>query len=374
MPLKAQVITNSYSNIAQPSNPFTQINLEPNKDVGTTSYDNAEMVETLSKVYTYAQQQQSILMPLFDKTSMSAMFHSQDTFNKVQFVQKVEEAPYTPLYVPSGGTRSYTLLQFHQGMQIPQTTSGMRRYAVTPKFQMQLSYAMGRLYDLGIIWALTQPVLSKSSVSAATFKGIPSTSVVNLPNSSVWLHGTVSGGAWQWSDITVDLFDRIALHFENLSIDTMANLWVVGGPRLRKGLKKLTAFNNKETTLVYQGNRNSRYLSWNDFNFAFLGPETKPNNTYNISASTQGTVDGGTPVASGGTAIGAANLTADKVDSFIVVDFSTLTWGPAPYATRAFTSLRDDRSYTPQFYTEFGFGGMRLDDAKVLVVHYKRAK
>ena len=368
----AQVITSSYVNIAKPTNPFTQINLEPNKSDGTTSYDNAEMVETLAKVYTYAQQTQSILMPLFIQENMTAMFHSQDSFNKVQFVQKVEEAPYTPLYVPSGGTRSYTLLQFHQGMQIAQTTAGMRRYAVTPKFQMQLSYAMGRLYDLGIIWAITQPVLNKQSTAAKVFQGIPTANVVSLPNSSIYLHGTVAAGAWTWSELNTELFDKIALHFEEKSINP-GSVWIIGGPRLRKALKKISEFRDKRQTLVFEGNQNDTYFRWDDLNFAFLGPETKPEKSYGISGTSQGDADGGAPVSSGGTALGVANLTADKVDSFICVDFSTLHWGPAPFATRAFTSLRDDRSYTAQFYTEFGFGGMRLDDVKVLVVHYKRA-
>ena len=152
----AQSVTNSYANITRPSNPFTQVNLAPNKTEGVTSYDNAEIVQMLAGVYTYAQQESSLLMPLFDTQDMTALFQNQDIFGKVQLVQKTEEAPFTPLYVPSSGTRSYTLLQFHQAMQISPTIDHVRRYALKPKFQMQLANAIGRLYDKGIQWAITQ--------------------------------------------------------------------------------------------------------------------------------------------------------------------------------------------------------------------------
>ena len=76
--------------------------------------------------------------------------------------------------------------------------------------------------------------------------------------------------------------------------------------------------------------------------------------------------DGGIPVTSGGN-----QLPASGKNSFVVVDFSSIQWGPAPFATRAMSSFRDDLSYTMQFYTEVGFGGMRIDDVKVLVVDYK---
>ena len=271
----AQGITSSYANISRPSNPFTQVNLSPNKTEGVTSYDNAEMVETLSEVYHYAQQEASLLMPLFDMRDMTALFHDQDTFNKVQFVQKTEEAPYTPLYVPSGGTRSYSLLQFHQGIQISPTIDAIRRYSLMPKAQMELSKALGRLYDKGIMWAITQSVLQKSSVAANSFQGVPTTSVVALPNSSKYVVGSVSSGTASYDILSTAVFDDIIQHFENLSVDPM-NLWVIGSPHLRRKLKTISDFRNNERSIVFNGRENARYINWNDLNFAFMGPETIP--------------------------------------------------------------------------------------------------
>jgi len=360
MARSSQSIVSAYSNVSIPSNPFTQVNLAPNKTEGVTSYDNAEMVQTLSEVYTYAQQEASILMPLFDQRDMTALFHDQDTFNKVQFVQKTEEAPYTPLYVPSGGTRSYTLLAYHQGIQISPTIENVRRYSLMPKAQMELAKALGRLYDLGILWAISQSVLTKSSVSAATFQGIPSVSVTSFPDSNIYLHAGSSGtGA---AVLNQDFFDNMLEIIENRDLDP-ANCWVIGGPELRRALRGIDVLRDKDNTRALMGPEQSRYLRWNDLNFAFLGPETKPVTS----------LIGAKKFSSGGGFVNAGGSAESGVNGLaFIVDWSAIQWGPAPFATRAMSSFRDDLSYTMQFYSEVGFGGMRIDDSKVIAVKYKR--
>ena len=89
----AAIITSAYANQAAPSNPFTQVNFTPNKDVGVTSYDNAELIQAMTDVYHVAQQKKSLLLPLFNQRPMTALFHTRDTFNKVNFIRKTEEAP-----------------------------------------------------------------------------------------------------------------------------------------------------------------------------------------------------------------------------------------------------------------------------------------
>ena len=363
MARSAQVITSSYSNITRPSNPFTQVNLAPNKTEGVTSYDNAELIQAMSQVYTYAQQERSKLMGMFDNRTMTAMFHDQDTFNKVQFVQKTEESPVTPLYVPSGGTRSYSLLQFHQGVQMTQAVAGMRRYTLIPKYQMELAKALGRLYDKGILWALTSSVLSKSSTAANTFSGVPTTSVVALPNSSKYVVGKVASSTATYEPLTLKVLDDITLLFENRSIP-IGDIWFIGGPKLRRAIKNIKEFRDSDSTLGYHGGEHSSVLFWRDWKFCFMGPETVPDNDIIGRAKINAT--GGHPAASGGT-----QLPASGKDSFLAVDFSTLQWGTAPFASLMRNSERDDISYTTQFYTSVGFGGMRIDDNKVLAVDYK---
>ena len=301
----AQTITSTYANIARPSNPFTQVNLAPNTTEGVTSYDNAEMVQTLAEVYTYAQQEASILMPLFDQRDMTALFHSQDTFNKVQFVQKTEEAPYTPLYVPSSGTRSYTLLQYHQGIQISPTIDRVRRYSLMPKAQMELAKALGRLYDLGIIWALSQPVLNLASKSSASFQGVPSASVVTVPDSSVYLQAAAGGRVA--APLTQAFFDDFGEILENRDLDP-ASCWIIGGPELRRTLRNIPDFRDKESTIHLQGPESARYMPWNGLNFCFLGPETKP--VPGLIPANKYAAGGGFGLSSGtaATAIFACNL------------------------------------------------------------------
>ena len=357
-----QKITSAYAGIVKPSDVFTQINLAPNKSEGVTSYDNAEMVETLTDVYHYAQQQSSLLMPLFVQKDMTAMFHSQDTFNKVQWVQKTEEAPFTPLYVPSGGTRCYTMLQYHQAIQISPTIARLRRYELTPNYQMELANALGRLYDLGILWAITQAVLKKTSTASANFQGVPTVAVENMPAANHWL--MANAGGTTASSITTDGVDELVNALELRDLDPM-NCWVIGGPRLRLALKKTPDFRNRERTIAFNGNEQSRYFEWNGLRFCILQSETYPKNSLAPATALKFPNGGGFALSSGGAVpTGIGNFA-------VVVDLSAITWGTAPFAERAFSSFRDDISYTMQFYSEVGFGGMRIDDNKVVLVHFK---
>ena len=365
----AQVITSSYNTITRPTNPFTQVNLTPNKTDGVTSYDNAEMVELLANVYTYAQQETSFLMPLFDTDTMTALFRKQDTFNKVNFIQKKEESPATPLFVPSGGTRAHSLLQFHQAFQISPTIDAVRRYPLMPKAQMEISKALGRLYDNAIIWCITSAVLKYTSTSSASFQGLAVPSTSEIPNSQFFFYASAaSSGSITFKDPDAEMFDIVEELLENESIET-SNVWYICSPRARRKFRNITEFRDRESTLAFEGREMSRYISWNDRKFVFMGPETLPDKTVFINKYSDGTA--GKPVpssTSGAYKIIAAD--ASKYELMIAVDFSGIHWGTAPFATNSYSSLRDDYSYTLQWYVEVGFGGMRVDDDKVLMVAF----
>ena len=367
MARNAQSIISSYHGYEGFTNPFTQVNLSPNKTEGVTSYDNAEQSRVMRGVYHFAQQKVSRLMPLINPITIDQMFIYKDRVNKSPWEKKTEEAPFTPLFVPSGSTRGFAPVQYHRGIQVSRLAQKYRRYAVMPEDQLEASYSLARAFDNNIIEALTSPVQSRVATASATFRGQPSINISNLPDSSIYAH--LSGNVWQ--DPSTDLFDDLCEILENQDLD-VNNLWIIGSPKLRRKLKKISDFRDMEKTIHFRGgSENVPYIRWEDFNFVFMGPETKPNSSYGISGTTKFGPKGGSPVASGGTALGASNVAAGKVDSFIITDFSTLTWGTAPFLTESFSSLRDDLSYTPQMYATTAFGGMRVDDNKVKIVHYK---
>ena len=397
-------VVDNYSRItSRPSDIFQQINLEPQTDQGVTSYDNAELIQAISEVYTFAQQSASYLMPLFDQSTMRAAFVKQDTFNKVQWRQKTEESPITPLYVPSGGTRAYSVIEYHQGFQISPIAQANRRYALFPRAQMQLAMALGRLYDLGIIWALTAGVLKYESTSSKTFKGLATPTMYGFPTFNQFLVGSsTSGTAAKKPGQT--FYDDIVEYLENRNLDPNA-CWIIGGPKLRRHLKDINAFRNLERSNVYMGAESARYFRWNDLNFVIMGPETQPTQSMfgtipkfhaaGVQAITDAVAKqkdlnatnsypGGTAndVSYPGLEMRAAQANTIKTASgagapatgitgaFVVADFSGLTWGTAPFSERTRTSERDDYSYTPQLYTAVGFGGMRIDDNKVGIGYY----
>ena len=201
-----------------------------------------------------------------------------------------------------------------------------------PEDQLEASYSLARAMDTNIIEALTSPVQSRVATASSTFRGQPTINISNLPDSCIYAH--IKNNVWQ--DPTTDLFDVLTEILENQDLE-VRDLWIIGSPKLRRKLKKISDFRDREKTISFKGmSENATYFGWEDFNFVFMGPETKPDPSYGISATTKFNADGGSPVGSGGTALGAGNVAPGKVDSFIVVDFSTLYWGTAPFLTEAF--------------------------------------
>ena len=99
--------------------------------------------------------------------------------------------------------------------------------------------------------------------------------------------------------------------------------------------------------------------------FAIMQPETVPQTGLVAVPNKFPAPGGGFATSAGsGVATGIGNMA-------IIVDFSGIQWGTAPYANMLQTSLRDDLSYTMQAYSAVGFGGMRIDDLKVIILLYK---
>ena len=364
----AASVSSGYSALPSVSNPFVQVNLTPHTAEGVTSYDNAETVEALSKVYHYSQQDASYLMPLLSNVnSIDSLFVKKNLFNKLQLVQKTEESPNTPLTVPTSGTRAYAPIIWHQGLQIDRDVKGRREYAVTAHAQMELAYAIARATDIGIVQALTSSVLSLSSASSESFKGVKTASTVTFPNSQIYANATGSGSTVTFNDLSAAVFDDISLLFEDKSIN-VADLVVIGGPKLRRKLKAIQDFRDNEKTIAYGASENMRMIEWLDLKFVFLGPETVPPKSL-VNGKKVGSKAGIIPAAQSGSA--AISASSDSYFTFIVADLSCVEWGDLTSAKEMLMSERDDISYTNQLYVKVGFGGMRLDDSKVLVVATK---
>ncbi len=362
-------VTSTYSALPTVSNPFTQINLKPQKDVGVTSYDNAETMEALTNVYHFAQQERSFLRPLLRNVhSINTNFVKRNTFGKLQLVQKTEESPNTPLTTPTSGARAYAPIIWHQGMQIDRDIKNRREYMVTPEMQMEFANAIARAHDIGILSAIYGSVLSYASESAANFQGVKTASTTALPNSRYWANATASTSAVTYKDLSADVFDDIVEHFESKSIG-VNDLCVIGGPELRRKLKGIADFRDNEKTIAYSAGENLRMFEWLDLKFVFLGPETKPPKSI-WTGKKIGTAAGVIPSDQSASSQ-AAVAASDSFISFIVVDLSGVEWGDLTGASEMLLSDRDDLSYTPQMYIKVGFGGMRLDDEKVLVVASK---
>ena len=368
----AQQYTTSYSNVgigSSNSAVFNQVNLQPNSDLGVTSYDNAELTESLAAVYHYAQQTTSYLRPLIPNAmTIKAQFVRKNSFNKMNLVPKLEEAGLTPLATSSGGTRAYSAGIWNQGYLIDRDVENQTEYSLTSNAQMELANAVGRTYDAAIIHALVGEVLEYSSTASKTFTGQKSASIKQLPSAQKWIHATAASSTITYKEISTDLFDDIVLEFEKDSISP-EKLIVIGTPLLRRKLKNITDFRNMERSIVHKGPENSRLIPWLDLNFLFLGPEVGIPKS--LVDDLYVDADGGEPVASSVTGAVQIDAAADDFFNFIVADLSVLIWGDYTLANEMRLSERDDLSYAKQFYMKVGFGGMRMDDLKVRVITAK---
>ena len=117
------------------------------------------------------------------------------------------------------------------------------------------------------------------------------------------------------------------------------------------------------------GAENRDMLRWLDVNMIIMGPETIPDQGLGVGKYI-GTKPG--PAVPAATSTKGQVKTTDSYEVAILVDFSGIIWGPAPFVGLTRFSERFDYSYTNQFYTRLGFGGMRLDDSKVVVILYKK--
>ena len=364
MPRDTASVVDTYAALTVPSNIFSNVNLKPNKDLGVTSYDNAEMVAAMADVYHYAQQEVSFLRPLMPNAmDINSMFVKKNTFNKMQLVPKTDEAGFTPLMTPTSGARAFAPTIWHQGVMIDRDVDrNYREYMLTPQAQMELSKAIGRAYDIGIVYALLSNVLSYSSAAAKTFTGVKTASTVALPDAQYAVYADASDA---FKALDTAFFDELVLKFEEDSIDSQ-NLWIIGGPILRRQLKMISDFRNNERTIAFMGNENARMSEWLGLKFIFLGPETKPASSWLVGKWINGAAAGLAGVRSS-TASGYTEVTSSTSGffNFIAADLSGSEWGDLSGANEMLTSERFDYSYAKQLYVKVAMGGMRVDDKKI---------
>lgn len=366
--LESQVISTTYSNYSVPTGAFTTVNLTPHTNEGVVSYDNAELIEAMSTVYHLAQQEVSILSPLIpNKKDIKAMFNTKDTFGKIQMVEKVEETPYTPLTTVSGATRAYSATILHQSVLLDRDvhSGSLRRYPLLPEVQAEITAAMARAEDIAILSCLTGSVLNYATASSKDFQGIRTASTVAFPRSQIYVHGKkTAANKITYNKLTTALFDDIVNLYEDRSIDASA-LLVIAPPRARRQLKDIIDFRNVEKTNHFSGNENARTFMWNGLRFVFMGPETLPK-TDVVVGQKVGEQEGVLKAVAGNADVAIdAN---DDIISFLVVDLSGFIWGHANYAKETLMDVESSRSFGLRFYWKTGFGGLRIDDLKVLNV------
>ena len=155
--------------------PFQQVNIDPN-DSNTASYDNAEILDMSTKIYTFAQQKASKLLPhLTDVGKMKGQFFTKDRFGKFEFSVRTKGAGPTPHSKHTNDTRAATSIKLHAGHIMDMDDIGDTRYAIQPQVQMELAKSLGRSIDRVIYSCLDSPVVEYSSVAEAAFNRSPNT-------------------------------------------------------------------------------------------------------------------------------------------------------------------------------------------------------
>ena len=345
-----------------PSSAFNQVNISTN--AALTSYKNADLQEIKDGVYHFAQQKESkLLMTLSDVAMQKAQVEWYDRFGKLDLVSKTAEGPDTPLATADKDTRGLFCQPLHQGFQLDKDTAGLARYSISANIQRSISYAYGRNIDRVIQAAAFSPVLSRAVVAAQGWAGAVTVSTSDLPDTSYFACLNDDGTAL--SKLDTKNLDDLAQSFEDDDIDPEEPVYIPMSPALRKQLKQISEFRNKENSLGMTGSEVEQrgMIRFGRFVFVSLTKDVaigKLSTAIKIKGGTgadrnqkddgSGTVDVAT----------TANYLATIAYTSDAIRFRTQEGG-----TWMRLGERDDKSYLDQLYFHTSIGAMRNDDSKV---------
>lgn len=258
-----------------PSDAFSQYNIEVESN--TASYSNAEIIDMSQRVYHFAQQKSSAILPhLHDTGSMKGQFIQKDRFGKFEFKVRTKNVDDTPHTAHENSTRGVTSVKLHAGHIMDMDDIGRTRYAIQPKVLMELSNSLGRSIDRVIYTALYQALNEYTTTAGSSFDGTQSVSKVSLADASKYVLGSQESGTTKklirWTGTAVD--DLIE-SFEDDDFEP-SQVCILMTPAVRRQLKKIKDFRDAENNQSFRGREDSRVIVWRDLTWISISKQIQP--------------------------------------------------------------------------------------------------
>ncbi len=364
-----------------PSSAFKEFGLEITSTGALTSQkiDDIEAVQMLDTIYSFAQTKSASLPMLCGmQIPMSSGVLQYTREGNADWAVKAKAAATTPHTTIDYDTRVVLETLLDQGHLIDMDMQRRARFALTPRVQAKLTYALARNMDKLVQFAMTQDVSQWATVVNKSWAGARTVTNVAFKDSQrlvrttkhatpavAELYDTSSGNinGTQFFDNLVNLAEEANIAVENLII--------IGSPELRRQLKRIADFRDDEVTVAYRGNENLNVVTWLDLNFLFLKRDAFYNGKEQFEDKRYG-VDGDI-VSTGGTAF-AADLSAIKLETFLMVDMDSIVCGMPEGGNYSRVAKRMDQSDATELYMKVALAYGRMDESKIWQVIYKSRK
>ena len=395
-------------NFGLPASAFTSYNLEKTAtgasgaDQGISNIERQQMIDT---IYSFAQSKTSLLVPMIEeKVDFNATFMEFTREGNTSWVAKTKSAPKTPKTNLEHDRLAIFGYLLHNGLEIDLDNERRSRINLSARFQMKMTWDLGRIMDKFVQYSVTNPVIKLITQVDKDFSGAQTTGV-EYPRAENFLLKT-SGATINANLSTVttlddatasqpygaeDFFDYLGQKVEDANT-SVSDYIIIGSPKLRRAIKRLDKFRNRDYTIVYAGgDENSDVFRWNGWTFCIVKPDSYYNLLSRFSGSPIASRIGSTNPAyadkqlkfnkngdydSGGTALGVDldGSTAAKgkgLETFIVLHRDALCYGEDTGANFMGVAQEHEYSFARLVYLKTGLAIGRRDPRKVWVVLYK---
>lgn len=378
-------IPDANNTYAIPAAAFNKFNLEIKTGAGTISQQNINNVEArqmLNTVYSFAQQKASMLRPLLrDSYTFNGSVMTYLRGGKADWVAKTESAGLTPITTMDYDKRAVFRTLLHAGHNIDIDQDNQASIDIPANFQLQLSYALGRNIDRLIQHAATASVVKLATSVDKDFQGAQTASTVALPSAQRIVKTTGAAVSGISTVSTLDnsvstdtrkgeaFFDDIVEKIEEANVN-LADVCIVGPPSLRRQIKNIDKFRNRDYSIVFAGNNeNASMFNWLGLDFVIVNDSylNKRLEFEDHKIAVNGDFD------SSGTTLGADLSGANnKLQTAVLISKDALRYGECPSSMYVGSDVLSGNSYAMNLYLKVGLAIGRVDETKVWQILFKK--
>ena len=368
------------SSYSVPSSAFSLFALESSSSgaIASQEIDSVEALTMLNTIYSFAQTRSATIPMLIGDTQpitdgMLAYIRE----GNADWAVKSKAAANTPHTTIDHDKRVVLETVLNQGHLIDMDMQRRSIIQYTPHVQAKLVYSLARNLDKLAQFAVTADVpewvtdIGKSWAGARTVTTVEfddDNRIVRTTNAATPAVAEIFD-ATAGNSTGTEFFDDLVNRLEENNIP-ISNVCCIGSPELRRQLKKIKDFRDAENNQSFKGNENLQVIEWLGIKFVFLFRDAYYNGKEDFEGKKYDR--GGAIVSSGTSTTFGADLSAVKLETFVIGDFgSGMVKGGNASQLYARVGKRLDQSDADELYMKVPVAFGRKDESKFFQVIFK---